>query len=320
MNILVTGSAGFIGFHTSKKLLERGDTVVGLDNFNQYYDAKLKEDRTKQLQQYPNFTLVRGDITNKDDIRSALAKLDTSAETRIIHLAAQAGVRHSVENPDVFITDNIQGFQNILDCAREYKIGGVIYASSSSVYGNNESYPSRETDTINKPVSLYGLTKASNELQAYSAHHLFGTKSTGLRFFTVYGPWGRPDMALFLFTRWALEGTPLKIFGEGKMQRDFTYIDDIVAGIISAADHNYDYEIFNLGAGNTEELMSYVQAVEGALGIEAEKEFLPMQFGDTVKSMADITKAEQMLQFAPTTHIAQGVPKFVEWYRSYYNI
>jgi UDP-glucuronate 4-epimerase len=319
MNILVTGSAGFIGFHTAKYLLERGDTVVGLDNLNSYYSPTLKEDRLTELRKYPRFTFVRGDITSKSDVDKALSSLGTNAEARIVHLAAQAGVRHSVDHPEVFIHDNIQGFQNILDAAHHYKIPGVIYASSSSVYGNNESYPSKETDDVRKPVSLYGLTKTTNELQAYSAHHLYGTKSTGLRFFTVYGPWGRPDMALFLFTRLALEGKPLQIFGEGKMQRDFTYIDDIVAGVVAAVDNNYDCEIFNLGAGHTEELMSYVSAVENALGITAQKEYLPMQFGDNVKSMADISKAQRMLNFNPKTRIADGVPKFVQWYRSYFS-
>lgn len=320
MNILVTGSAGFIGFHTCKALLERGDTVIGFDNFNEYYDKTLKEARNKQLEEYENFTIIRGDLCNKADVQAAFAALDTSEETRVVHLAAQAGVRHSIQNPDVFISDNIQGFQNIVDLTKEYNINGIIYASSSSVYGDNTKQPSAEDDRVDKPISLYGLTKKTNELQAYSAHSLYGIKSTGLRFFTVYGPWGRPDMALFLFTRWALEGKPLQIFGQGQMQRDFTYVDDIVSGVVRAIDKNYDYEIFNLGGGKTEELMSYVKAVEDALNLEAKKDFLPMQLGDVKSSNADINKAKTMLGYNPQTHIAEGVPKFVAWFREYYNL
>lgn len=318
MKILVTGSAGFIGYFTCKALLERGDTVIGLDNFNEYYDVTLKHKRTAMLEQYPNFTLIKGDITNKADLAAAFALLSSGNDTRVCHLAAQAGVRHSIANPDIFIHDNIEGFQNILEHVRLHQVGGLIYASSSSVYGNNTKQPYNEDDKTDLPVSLYGLTKKTNELQAYSYHTLFGTKSTGLRFFTVYGPWGRPDMALFLFTNWINNNEPMQIFGEGKMQRDFTYVADIVQGIVAALDKNYDCEVFNLAGGKTEELMDYVKAVEQALGKEGTKEYLPMQLGDVVSSNADITKAQTMLGYKPTTSISQGVPKFVDWYKEHY--
>lgn len=320
MKILVTGSAGFIGFFTCKALLERGDTVIGLDNFNEYYDATLKEERTKMLQEYANFTLVRGDITNKADIAKAFELLGEGEDTRVCNLAAQAGVRHSIKNPQIFIKDNIEGFQNILEAVHAHNVGGVVYASSSSIYGNNTQQPYSEDQKADKPVSLYGLTKKTNEAQAYSYHSLYGTKSTGLRFFTVYGPWGRPDMALFLFTNWIQNDQPMQIFGEGKMQRDFTYVDDIVQGIVSALDNNYDCEIFNLAGGKTEELMDYISAVEEALGKEGKKEFLPMQLGDVVSSKADISKAQKLLGYQPTTTIKEGVPKFINWYKSYYKI
>lgn len=320
MNILVTGSAGFIGYFTCKALLERGDTVIGLDNFNEYYDPTLKEERTNMLQEHENFTLVRGDITNKEDVTKAFALLGTGADTRVCHLAAQAGVRHSINNPQIFINDNIQGFHTIIEAVHQHNVGGIVYASSSSIYGDNTEQPYQEDQKADKPVSLYGLTKKTNEAQAYSYHSLYGVKSTGLRFFTVYGPWGRPDMALFLFTNWIQHNEPMQIFGEGKMQRDFTYVDDIVQGIVSALDNNYDCEIFNLAGGKTEELMDYISAIEHALGKEGKKEFLPMQLGDVVSSKADITKAQTMLGYKPTTPIADGVPKFISWYKRYYNI
>lgn len=320
MKILVTGAAGFIGFHTATALLERGDTVVGFDNLNPYYDPTLKKKRLELLQQHKKFTFIEGDLKNMQDLEKAFELLGKGNSTRVCHLAAQAGIRHSIENPDIFLSDNIQGTNNVLECCKKYETGGFIYASTSAVYGDNKESPFSEEHKTDVPISLYGLTKKTNELQAYCYHRLFKIKCTGLRFFTVYGPWGRPDMALFLFTSWALKDEPMQIFGKGKMQRDFTYVDDIVAGIIAALDKNYDYEIFNLGGGKTEQLMDYVGAVEKALGIEAKKEFLPMQQGDVVATSADISKAKKMLGYDPKTHIGEGVPKFVAWYREYYGM
>lgn len=324
MRILLTGSAGFIGFHTALALLERGDTVIGFDNFNEYYDPDLKEARTTILEGYENFSLMRGDITNLQDLEAAFTALMKDAskdeETRICHLAAQAGVRHSIEHPDEFLRDNIQGFGYVIELTKKHNVGGLIYASSSSVYGNNKEQPNRETHNTDNQVSLYGMTKKANELQAHVYWDLFDVHSTGLRFFTVYGPYGRPDMALFLFANWIVNGKPMQVFGEGKMQRDFTYVDDIVSGIVSSLDHNYECEVFNLGAGHTEELMDYITALEGALGMEGEKDMLPMQPGDVVSTAADITKAKTMLGYEPQTRIAEGVPRFVDWYKEYYKI
>lgn len=320
MKVLLTGAAGFIGFHTATALLKRGDTVIGLDNMNAYYDPTLKQKRLEMLQGMKGFTFLKGDITNVADVEKAFALLGSGPDTRVCHLAAQAGVRHSIENPDMFIQDNVQGTNNMLEAAKKHSIGGFIYASSSSIYGDNEETPFAEHHKTDKPVSLYGMTKKANELQAYCYHTLFGLKCTGLRFFTVYGPWGRPDMALFLFTSWALKNETMQIFGQGKMQRDFTYVDDIVSGVVASLDKNYDYEIFNLGGGKTEELMDYVGAVEKAVGKESKKEFLPMQQGDVVSTSADITKARKLLGYDPKTQIAIGVPQFVQWYKEYYKI
>lgn len=320
MKILLTGSAGFIGFHTAKQLLERGDTVIGFDNFNQYYDPNLKDARNAILEKYENFTLIRGDLKNTEDLKKAFDLLADNSQTRVCHLAAQAGVRHSIENPDEFIQDNIQGTNNIFELAKQYEVGGITYASSSSVYGDNEHSPFKEEHKADSPMSLYGMTKKCNELQAYTYHSLHGVKSTGLRFFTVYGPYGRPDMALFLFANWITNNEPLQIFGEGKMQRDFTYVEDIASGIVAALDKNYDYEIFNLGGGKTEELMEYISLLEKALGTVGQKEMLPMQPGDVVSTSADISKAQKMLGYNPKTHIADGIPKFVAWYREYYGV
>lgn len=320
MKILLTGSAGFIGFHTATALLERGDTVIGFDNFNEYYDATLKIKRNEMLEQYKNFTLVKGDLKNVNDLEKAFELLGSGADTRVLNLAAQAGVRHSIDNPDIFISDNIAGFQNVIELCKQKETGGLVYASTSSVYGDNEEIPFKEEHKTDSPVSLYGMTKKANELQAYVYHSLFGMHCTGLRFFTVYGPWGRPDMALFLFTDAIVNNKPLKIFGEGKMQRDFTYVDDIVAGIVAALDKNYPYEIFNLGGDKTEELMDYVRIIEESVGKEGQKEMLPMQPGDVVRTVADVSKAREKLGYNPKTQIKDGIPKFVEWYREYYNV
>lgn len=320
MKILLTGSAGFIGFHTAKMLLERGETVVGFDNFNQYYDPKLKDARNEILEGYDNFKVIRGDLKDLDALKTAFDLIGGGEDTRVCHLAAQAGVRHSIENPDEFIQDNIQGTNNILELCKEYNVGGLTYASSSSVYGDNEESPFREDHKSDNPMSLYGMTKKCNELQAYTYYSLHGIKSTGLRFFTVYGPYGRPDMALFLFANWITNDEPMQIFGEGKMQRDFTFVEDIASGIVAALDKNYDYEVFNLGGGKTEELMDYITTLEKALGKEGQKEMLPMQPGDVVSTSADISKAQKMLGYDPKTQISEGIPKFVTWYKEYYEV
>ncbi|MBT5468184.1 NAD-dependent epimerase/dehydratase family protein, partial [Candidatus Peregrinibacteria bacterium] len=317
MKILLTGSAGFIGFHTAKKLLARGDTIVGFDNFNEYYDPTLKAARNTILEESGNFQVIRGDLKNTDDLRKAFDLIGGGDDTRVCHLAAQAGVRHSIENPDEFIQDNIQGTNNVMELCKEYGVGGLTYASSSSIYGDNEQSPFSEEHKSDSPLSLYGMTKKCNELQAFTYYKLHGLKSTGLRFFTVYGPYGRPDMALFLFANWITKGEPMQVFGEGKMQRDFTYVDDIADGIIAALDKNYDYEVFNLGGGHTEELMDYITTLEESLGKVGEKEMLPMQQGDVVATSADISKAQRMLGYNPKTQIKEGIPKFVEWYKEY---
>ena len=315
MRIFLTGCAGFIGFHTILQLLERGDEVVGLDNMNAYYDPTLKEARLKILQGKKGFTFIKGDILDRDVVAKAMKGCD-----RVCHLAALAGVRYAFDHPTEYIDINIKGFFHIIDEVRLQKIPGLIYASSSSVYGGNTKLPSAEDDRTDDQLSLYGMNKKDNELMAHTYHRLYQTKSTGLRFFTVYGPYGRPDMALFLFTDALLHDKPLQVFGFGKMQRDFTYVDDIVAGIIASIDKNYDDEFFNLGCGRKEELMEYIKMVEVSVGKEAKKEMLPMQPGDTTASLADISKAKKMLGYEPKTTIKEGVPKFVEWYREYYKL
>ncbi len=315
MKILLTGAAGFIGFHTAQKLLARGDEVLGYDNFSPYYDPKLKEARAVQLEGKKGFRMVRADILDRKALKDAMAGCD-----RVCHLAALAGVRYAFDHPDEYIDINIRGFFNVLDEVRLQKIPGLIYASSSSVYGGNEKLPCSEEDRTDDPLSLYGQNKKDNELMAHAYHSLYGTPVTGLRFFTVYGPWGRPDMALFLFTDALLHNRSLQIFGEGKMQRDFTYVDDIADGIIASIDKNFPEEVFNLGCGRKEELMDYVKMVETSCSQEAKKDFLPMQPGDVKATLADIEKARTMLGYEPKTTIKEGVPKFVEWYREYYKI
>jgi UDP-glucuronate 4-epimerase len=315
MKILLTGAAGFIGYHTAEKLLAHGDEVVGLDNFNAFYDPTLKEARVERLKGKKGFTMIRGDILDRETVKKAMEGCD-----RVCHLAAIAGVRYAFEHPDEYIQANIVGFFNIIEEVRKQKVPGLIYASSSSVYGGNGKLPSSEADRVDDQLSLYGMNKKDNELMAHTYHRLYGIPVTGLRFFTVYGPWGRPDMALFLFTDALLHGKTLPIFGEGKMQRDFTFVDDIVSGIIASIDRNYDEEVFNLGCGRKEELMDYVKMIEQSCGREADKQFLPMQPGDVKASLADISKARKMLDYEPKTTIREGVPQFVKWYREYYGI
>lgn len=325
MRVLVTGSAGFIGYHVAETLLARGDTVIGFDNFNPYYDATLKERRNAILEERKGFTIVRGNLEDPEAVAHAFqllkgerAAADTG--TRVVHLAAQAGVRHSIEHPEEFIQSNIVGCHNVIEACRVHAIGGLIYASTSAVYGDNKEVPFREDHRTDAQVSLYGMTKKANELEAAVYHNLFGLHVTGLRFFTVYGPWGRPDMALFLFTDAILRGAAMQIYGEGRMRRDFTFIDDIVAGVLAAVDSNHEHEIINLGRGKTEELMDFVAAVERACSREGAKEFLPMQPGDVIQTSADTTKAKRLLRYEPKTSIAEGIPKFVAWYREYYGV
>lgn len=319
--ILVTGSAGFIGFHTAKKLLERGDSVIGIDNFNDYYNPQIKEDRNKILEQFENFKLCRGDISDigfLDDIFSS-NMIDV-----VCHLAAQAGVRYSIENPFAYERANMLGTLNIFEMCRKHNIHSVVYASSSSVYGNTKQTPFNEDMKLDKPISLYAATKKANELYAYVYHHLYGIKMVGLRFFTVYGPWGRPDMAYFAFTDSIINNQPVKIFNRGNQRRDFTYIDDIRDGIISSIDKIHegllDYEIFNLGNSTPENLLDFMGTIESALGKIAVKEMVDAQPGDVTETFADITKSKAMLNYNPKTPLSEGIPKFIEWYKGYYEV
>ncbi len=315
MKILLTGAAGFIGYHTAQVLLARGDEVVGFDNMNTYYDPALKQHRLEKLQSIKGFTFIKGDILDRDAVSQAMQGVD-----RVIHLAALAGVRYAYDHPDEYIDTNIRGFFHVIDEVRQQKISGLVYASSSSVYGGNTKLPASETDRTDNQISLYGMNKKDNELMAHTYHALYGTNVTGLRFFTVYGPYGRPDMALFLFTDAILRGHEMNIYGQGKMQRDFTYIDDIVSGIVASVDKNYAEEVFNLGCGRKEELMDFISTIEKTCGKEGKKILMDMQPGDVRASLADITHAQKKLGYEPKTSIAEGIPKFVEWYRKYYGI
>jgi len=315
MKIFLTGAAGFIGFHTTMKLLERGDEVVGYDNMNAYYDPSLKEARLKILQSQKGFSFIKGDILDRPTLAKAMKGTD-----RVLHLAALAGVRYAFEHPDEYIDINIRGFFHVIDEVRKQKIKGLIYASSSSVYGGNTEQPSSESHRTEDQLSLYGQNKKDNELMAHTYHHLYGVSVTGLRFFTVYGPYGRPDMALFLFTDAILKSSEMNIFGEGKMQRDFTFIDDIVSGVIASIDKNYPEEIFNLGCGRKEELMDFVSMIEKSCGKQGKKNFMDMQPGDVRSSLADVSKAKEKLEYEPKTQIKDGIPKFVTWYKEYYGL
>ena len=314
---LVTGAAGFIGFHVAKSLLKDGVKVIGIDNLNPYYDVSLKNARLEQLTAQENFTFYHEDIKDLDALKNIFSSHKIE---RICNLAAQAGVRYSMEDPFVYQESNIKGFLNLLEMARQHPVDNFVYASSSSVYGNNKELPFRVEDNVDTPISLYAATKKSNELMAYTYSHLFNIPLTGLRYFTVYGPWGRPDMALFLFTSAMLKGRTIDIYNFGKMKRDFTYIDDIVNGTISSLDNPFKYEIFNLGNSKTVELMELIKIVEQELGINAKKNFLPLQPGDVPETYADIGKAKSMLGYNPKTSIDSGVKKFIAWYREYNNI
>lgn len=317
MNILVTGAAGFIGSHMVTSLVKEGHRVVGLDNFNNYYSVQLKRDRHALLTSLPNYTGIEGDLCDYP----LLTKLFQHHKFDVVcHLAAQAGVRYSLTNPFTYGKANLEGFLNILEACRHAKTPRLVYASSSSVYGGNTKLPFSENDAVDHPVSLYAATKKANELMAHTYTHLYGIQTIGLRFFTVYGTWSRPDMALWLFTESMLAGRPIKVFNHGKMRRDFTYIDDIVTGIKSSLflPGLAPYEVFNLGNHQAENLMDMIHVLSAALGVEPKMELLPMQPGDVEATYADVSLAGAKLGFRPTTSIAQGIPKFVAWYKEYH--
>jgi UDP-glucuronate 4-epimerase len=325
MSILVTGAAGFIGFHVAKALLERGERVLGVDNLNAYYDVSLKQARLVRLCAFPGFTFIKLDVAERDAV---LGLIDSNRDLRsIIHLAAQAGVRYSLENPYAYVDANITGTLVMLEAARRIEnLSAITYASSSSVYGANQNQPFSVDDRVDQPVSLYAATKRSCELIAHTYSHLYGLPATGLRFFTVYGPWGRPDMAAFLFTRAILAGEPIKVFNNGLMARDFTYIEDIVAGTIAAHDRPpaavqaVPHRLYNLGNHHPERLLDFIAVLERELGRTAQKLLLPLQPGDVPESFADIESARRDLGFEPKTTIEAGLAKFVQWYKQYYRV
>ena len=312
--ILVTGCAGFIGMHLCSKLLNDDYEVVGVDNLNDYYDIELKQNRLLKLKKFKNFEFFQFDISNKNELEKVFKNFSFD---KVVNLAAQAGVRYSLENPNSYISSNILGFMNILECCRYYNIKGLVYASSSSVYGGNKLIPFSVEHNVDSPISIYAASKKANELMAHSYNHLFGIRSTGLRFFTVYGPWGRPDMAMYIFTKKILKGKPISIFNKGKMKRDFTYIDDIINGVIASIENNYECEIFNLGNSRSESLMEVVSILESNLGKKAIIEYEPLQPGDVKNTCADIEKSKDMLGFSPKTNIESGIELFVNWYKNY---
>jgi len=313
--ILVTGTAGFIGFHLSKSLLDDGNEVMGIDNLNDYYEPKLKLARLEIIKKYPNFGFEKIDISQRTPLTEVFK---TFKPQKVVNLAAQAGVRYSLENPYAYMDSNLVGFLNIIELCRHNDVEGLIYASSSSVYGSNKKIPFSVDDRVDNPISLYAATKKANELIAYSYSHLFGMHTTGLRFFTVYGPWGRPDMAMYIFTKNILEGKPIKVFNNGDMKRDFTYIDDIINGTRAAVDLNYKNEIFNLGNNQSEKILDMIALIEKEVQKSAIIDFKPMQPGDVKESFADIEKSVTKLGYFPKTTIREGIPKFIEWYRKYH--
>lgn len=326
-NLLVTGVAGFIGFHLCQRLLDRGDTIIGIDNLNDYYDVSLKQARLEQLNPREGFSFQQLDLAD----REGMNQLFTQGKfERVAHLAAQAGVRYSLQNPYAYLDSNLVGFLNILEGCRHSQIQHLVYASSSSVYGANKKIPFSVEDNVDYPVSLYAATKKANELIAHSYSHLYNIPTTGLRFFTVYGPWYRPDMAMFIFTKAILEDKPINVFNYGKMQRDFTYIDDIVEGVIRTLDRipqsgenpntNAPYKVYNIGNNQPIELLHLIEVLETALGKTAIKNFMPMQPGDVPITYADVDALIQDVDFRPNTSIEVGVQRFVEWYRSYYQV
>lgn len=326
MTVLVTGAAGFIGYHAALRLLSQGERVVGIDNMNPYYSPTLKDDRLRGLLDHQNFTFHQIDIADRIAMDEAMAGLKL---TSIIHLAAQAGVRHSLKNPFAYVEANLVGHMVILEIARHQDgLEHLIYASSSSVYGGNSKIPFSEDDPVDHPVSLYAATKKSDELISRSYSHLYGIPQTGLRFFTVYGPWGRPDMALWLFTEAILAGRPIRVFNHGDMRRDFTYVDDIVTGVLAARDRppkidaasGPPHRIYNIGNNHPEQLLRFIEVIENSLGKKAERILEPMQPGDVKETYADLTAIRRDLGFQPTTTIDDGIPRFTSWYRDYHNI
>lgn len=317
MRVLLTGGAGFIGFHVAKALLGRGDHVTIVDNFNNYYDPKLKYARIRQIKKSSNLKVSKTDIHSYNKLEKIFKK---NKFDKICHLAAQAGVRYSLKNPFRYELWNNLGTLNILELARKFKINDFIFASSSSVYGGNEKIPFLELDDVSKPISLYAATKRTNELYAYVYHHLYGFNCTGLRFFTVYGPWGRPDMVLFKFVKNILARKPIAVYNYGNMKRDFTYVSDIVNGVLASLDKSYAYEIFNLASSNQVELKRFIEIVEKELGMKAKKKMLPIQPGDVPVTYADIKKAKKMLGYNPQVKIEEGVKKFIKWYMEYKNV
>lgn len=334
-SILVTGAAGFIGFHVARRLLQDGYHVIGVDHLNEYYEIQLKLDRLVELKKHDNFEFLRLDIANQDGME---ALFSAHSFAYVIHLAAQAGVRYSVENPHPYVSSNLVGFVNVLEGCRHTRVPHLVFASSSSVYGASTNMPYSIHDSTDHPVSLYAATKKANELMAHSYAHIHGVPVTGLRFFTVYGPWGRPDMAYFIFTRAIIEGRPIKVFGKGRMKRDFTYIDDAVEGVVRAmkripdsvprivkkqldpATSSAPYQLYNIGNNHPVELMHFIQSIEQSIGREAIKEYLPMQPGDLEATYASINQAAADLGFTPKTSIEEGIQAFVAWYRSYYEV
>ncbi|MDD3665040.1 MAG: SDR family NAD(P)-dependent oxidoreductase [Bacteroidales bacterium] len=319
---LITGGAGFIGYHLSKRLLEQGAFVIVFDNMNDYYDVTLKEDRLNILMQYENYIFIKGDLAIKDQVESVFKQYSPEI---VVNLAAQAGVRYSIENPDVYIQSNVVGFLNILEACRYHNVEHLVYASSSSVYGGNEKVPFSTLDQVDHPISLYAATKKTNELMAYSYGKLYDIPTTGLRFFTVYGPFGRPDMACFKFADLMRTGKAIQIYNNGDMYRDFTYIDDIVTGVYNILNNppekdsaGVPYKVYNIGNHNPEKLMDFISTLEECLGIEAKKEYLPMQPGDVYKTYADVSELIRDFDFKPNTSIKEGLSNFAKWHKEYY--
>jgi len=320
-NILITGAAGFIGYHLSKKLLEQNFRIIGYDNLNDYYDVSLKETRLNLLKSKSGFVFVKGDLVDEQKLNVVFEQYRPEI---VINLGAQAGVRYSIDNPKAYMDSNMTGFFNILEMCRHYPVEHLLYASSSSVYGNQDKTPFSTDDNVDHPVSLYAATKKSNELMAHTYSYLYGVPTTGLRFFTVYGPLGRPDMAYFGFTNKIVKGEPIKIFNNGEMYRDFTYIDDIVQGIenmlLSPPKGNVPYKVYNIGNNKPVKLMHFIETLEKCLGMKAKKEFLPMQPGDVYQTYADVQPLMDDFGFKPSTSIEEGLEKFVDWYKVYYDI
>ncbi len=315
--VLVTGAAGFIGYHLCDSLAKDNYEIFGIDNLNNYYDIELKNARRNKLKKYKNFLFEKIDICNKSALHDIFMNFKPDI---VINLAAQAGVRYGIKNPYSYIDSNIIGFQNLIELCRNNNIDNFIYASSSSVYGNSDRVPFSENNNVDKPISLYGATKKTNELISFAYSSMYGMKTTGLRFFTVYGPWGRPDMSYFIFTKNIISGMPIKVYNNGKMRRDFTYIDDIIMGIKSSIINNSDklYRIYNLGNSKSEKLMDLISIIENTLQIKADIKYEPLQIGDAIETYADINKSNNELNYFPSISIKDGVPIFIEWYKSFY--